>query len=123
MTAYRDFMIYKEGIYAPEEGMAKFKSGQAVKIYGWGSDELEGEQKVEYWLVENSWGKSWGEEGTARIKLRISDNLLDQFALGALPKVEKEAEPVPEAEDKEEEKVETAELEADDEDEDDSLEK
>ena len=42
MTAYRDFMIYKKGIYSPEEGMAKFRTGQAVKVYGWGSEDIDG---------------------------------------------------------------------------------
>ena len=27
MTAFRDFMIYKEGVYDPEEGTSKFRSG------------------------------------------------------------------------------------------------
>lgn len=34
----------------------------AVKIIGWG---MQGKQA--YWLIENSWGSSWGEQGFARI--------------------------------------------------------
>jgi len=28
---------------------------QAVKIIGWGDDG-----KAKYWIIENSWGASWG---------------------------------------------------------------
>ena len=36
--------------------------GHAVKIVGWGK---QGEDK--YWIVANSWGTSWGEDGYYRI--------------------------------------------------------
>ena len=42
MTVHRDFLIYKDGIFDPEEGTSKFRSGQAVKIYGWGIEEIDG---------------------------------------------------------------------------------
>lgn len=58
---YDDFMSYKSGIYKKGPG-AVLKGGHAVKIIGWGK---EGEQ--EYWIVANSWGPEWGEEGFFRI--------------------------------------------------------
>lgn len=39
--------------------MAGTKVGRhAVKIIGWGIED-----KKPYWLVTNSWGKHWGENG------------------------------------------------------------
>ena len=35
-----------------------------LMVYGWGQDEVTG---LNYWLVQNSWGESWGDGGTARI--------------------------------------------------------
>jgi cathepsin B len=35
-----------------------------LMVYGWGQDEITG---LNYWLVQNSWGESWGDGGTARI--------------------------------------------------------
>lgn len=58
---YEDFMSYKSGIYSHSSG--KLLGGHAVKIVGYGV-----ENGVEYWIVANSWGNSWGEEGFFRIK-------------------------------------------------------
>jgi hypothetical protein len=35
-----------------------------LMVYGWGQDEITG---LNYWLVQNSWGESWADGGTARI--------------------------------------------------------
>jgi len=59
-TVYEDFVNYKSGIYQYTEGRAL--GGHAVKIVGWGN-------QIEkfYWIVQNSWGESWGENGYFRI--------------------------------------------------------
>ena len=37
--------------------------GHAIKIIGWGNDN-----GIDYWLCVNSWGDSWGDKGTFKIK-------------------------------------------------------
>jgi len=59
---YEDFMHYKSGIYTHKEG--KELGGHAVMIIGWGKENGQ-----EYWIAENSWGPTWGEEGYFRIAL------------------------------------------------------
>lgn len=59
---YDDFMAYKSGVYRKSKG-AVLKGGHAVKIVGWGKEE----SGDEYWIVANSWGPEWGEEGFFRI--------------------------------------------------------
>jgi cathepsin B len=60
-TVYSDFMSYKGGIYEHKSGYVM--GGHAVVIVGWGV-----ENGVNYWIVQNSWGPNWGENGFFRIK-------------------------------------------------------
>jgi cathepsin B len=87
--AYRDFLVYKSGIYRVQEGTSKFQGGHAIKLIGWGTSE-DGEQ---YWIAENSWGNDWGMKGYAHIAMGQEELFLDQYAFSANPKVEKEETP------------------------------
>lgn len=60
-TVYRDLYNYKSGIYVRTSTSSA--GGHAVKVVGWGNSN-----GVNYWIIWNSWGTSWGEGGTARIK-------------------------------------------------------
>jgi cathepsin B len=61
MTVYEDFESYTSGVYQHVTG--KSLGGHAIKMIGWGTDE----NGVDYWICQNSWNKSWGEDGTFRI--------------------------------------------------------
>jgi len=63
-SVYDDFMNYKSGIYK-KSSSASFLGGHAVKIIGWGK-----ENDTEYWIVANSWGETWGENGFFRMAFR-----------------------------------------------------
>ena len=41
---------------------ADWSGSHAVVLVGWGTDQIENE-KVDYWVVRNSWGESWGNNG------------------------------------------------------------
>jgi cathepsin B len=55
---YQDFFTYKKGVYRHLTG--GFAGGHAVKVVGWGVDSAT-QQK--YWVVNNSWGNTWGMNG------------------------------------------------------------
>ena len=44
---YKDFLVYKSGLYQVLDGAMKFNSGHAIKIIGW--DVLNGKN---HWIIE-----------------------------------------------------------------------
>jgi len=60
---YKSFMNYKSGVYSKHFWELLPEGGHAVKIVGYGSAGGK-----DYWIVANSWGTTWGEEGFFRIQ-------------------------------------------------------
>lgn len=50
-------------------------------IVGYGTDESTG---LDYWLLQNSWGSKWGEDGYMRI-LRSDDSGVGLCGLACKP--------------------------------------
>merc|ERR1711962_1023735 len=55
VAAYGPMQEYKGGIFS---GCTTTKTDHAVTVVGYGS-----EGGVDYWLIKNSWGSNWGENG------------------------------------------------------------
>lgn len=86
IPVYRDFLIYKEGLYQVYPKNQRFPSGHAIKIIGW--DVREGKN---CWIIENSWGEEWGVNGTACVLTNMEELGTERFALApALISLEKE---------------------------------
>jgi len=83
-----DFMYYAGGIFtqaklgvpAPLHKHATEwqQVDHAVLLVGWGE-----ELGQKYWLVQNSWGNSWGEDGYFRIARDINDSGVESIAVAA----------------------------------------
>ncbi len=58
-TVFEDFQYYDGGVY--EHVWGDVVGGHAILIVGW--DDAE-----QCWIVKNSWGPRWGEDGYFRIK-------------------------------------------------------
>lgn len=63
MAGSPGWMYYDSGIVTSDCGS---DLDHAVFLVGYGFDE---ELEMEYWLVKNSWGTEWGEDGYIRIKI------------------------------------------------------
>jgi cathepsin C len=49
-----------------------------VLIVGYGADEATGEK---YWIVKNSWGSGWGENGFFRILRGTDECAIESIAV------------------------------------------
>ena len=63
------FELYTGGIYSEKSFLPR--QNHAISVVGWGLDKPS---NTEYWIVRNSWGTHFGENGFFRIKMH-SDNL------------------------------------------------
>jgi C1A family cysteine protease len=62
------FQMYKSGIFDDEK--CGTHPDQAVAIVGYGK-----ENEKEYWIVRQSWGTSWGDQGYIRIAITEGDGI------------------------------------------------
>ena len=79
MVPFTDMLTYKQGIYHRTEDSFKFNGHLVVKIIGWESS-MEG--RGQYWIIENTWGEDWGEDGYARVAMTDSSLQLGFYGLG-----------------------------------------
>jgi cathepsin H len=83
-----DFRLYKRGIYSSE----KCKQGpadvnHAVLVVGYGTEPDVGRP---YWIVKNSWGTDWGEDGYFRIAR--GKNMCGIATCASFPVLDKDSE-------------------------------
>lgn len=67
-ASHSSFQLYDSGIYS-ETHCQFFNLDHAVGCVGYGAEDGQ-----DYWIIRNSWGKAWGEEGYMRMA-RNKDNM------------------------------------------------
>ena len=80
IKATDSFFFYKSGVFYDTDcrRKAQVMINHAVVLVGYGSDPAGGD----YWIIHNSWGSHWGENGFARMARNAILNCeIDSFAL------------------------------------------
>ncbi len=73
-----DFHDYKSGIYDETVAGPSDGTGHAVALVGWDDTKDNGKGKKGAWIVKNSWGTGWGEEGY--VWMSYGSNLIGRTA-------------------------------------------
>jgi len=74
------FDFYSSGIMNGS-GCTSGRPDHGVAIVGWGV-----ESGTKYWIIKNSWGKSWGENGYVRIQRGINACGVEDYPMGVTAK-------------------------------------
>lgn len=87
-----NFMMYKSGIYHSidektwiSKRMPKpewEKVDHSVLLVGWGEDDQTNEK---FWIIQNTWGPNWGEEGFFRMKRGVDEFGIESICEAAEP--------------------------------------
>lgn len=92
LEVYDDFLHYGGGVYhhtglRDEENLLNkwnpFQlTNHAVLVVGYGEEE---NTRVPYWIVKNSWGPGWGENGYFRIRRGTDECGIESLAMESTP--------------------------------------
>jgi len=80
-SVYQDFLSYKSGVYKHLTG--SYVGGHSVKIIGWGVLNSQ-----PYWLVQNSWTATWGDQGYFMILRGVNECGIEASIYAGLPKLD-----------------------------------
>jgi cathepsin L len=70
----KNFMFYKGGVFYDRSPRQVNKMNHAMTVVGFGSTRDNYGRKVDYWIVKNSFGTSWGEKGYIRMIRNMNNN-------------------------------------------------
>ena len=74
------FRFYKKGVIDIPSRMSE-QINHAVLLTGYDRDE-----NGTYWIIQNSWGKDWGDDGFVKLRARDGDGVLLSQVYGVYPK-------------------------------------
>ncbi len=79
--AVRSFRFYKSGVYTSKTcGSTPMDVNHAVLAVGYGVED-----GIPYWLIKNSWGKNWGDNGY--LKMEMGKNMCGVATCASYPSV------------------------------------
>jgi len=74
-------LLSATGVYARSE-KSIFVRYQFAKLIGWGN-----ENGTDYWLLVNSWGNEWGQNGLFKMRKGIDECQLGRHIYAGVPEI------------------------------------
>lgn len=74
-AAAEGWAYYEKGIYSDITARSQegdFTVNHAVVLVGY-KDPDPAKQELGYWIIKNSWGESWGENGYIRLEMKLNE--------------------------------------------------
>lgn len=81
MPPYQNFILFDKGIFNFDKSR-KLEGSIFVKIVGWD----KGDKNNEFWILESTWGKNWGDNGFAKVRMNVAGSMLDNMAIAVNPR-------------------------------------
>ena len=75
------FQFYSKGIYNDSQCTGELDHG--VLVVGYGKDD----NNISYWLIKNSWGPNWGENGYIRMLRNVKNNTNGMCGIAMEPSI------------------------------------
>ncbi|KAG8291693.1 Tubulointerstitial nephritis antigen-like [Homalodisca vitripennis] len=86
MRVSQDFFSYRSGVYRcgplSRNRNPSANNFHSVRIVGWGEESQQG-RLVKYWIVSNSWGTWWGENGYFRIVRGVNECEIESLVMAS----------------------------------------
>jgi hypothetical protein len=86
---YDNFLNEYDGksIYMGPTPDSKPQGGHAIRIVGWDRESKPPNPPIDYWIIANSWGSSWGRNGYFYMKMGIPECQLEKNVYGLIPDI------------------------------------
>lgn len=86
---FGDFFNYKSGVYHHTGLVDKFNpfepASHGVLVVGYGTDMSNPGAPENFWIMKNSWGTNWGENGYFRIRRGTDECSIEGLGSQAMP--------------------------------------
>jgi len=80
LTIIRNNMVPREPSSANPKILPWSHTTHSILAVGWGEEKGPAGEIVKYWIVRNSWGKGWGDQGYAKIRRGNNDAAIETSA-------------------------------------------
>lgn len=89
-VVYKDFMFpkdypnsWREGVYKHDAKVEEIMGGHAIVVVGWGTSK----SGRGYWIIRNSWGEDWGDNGHFLMERNCPFANLEQNNMTCIPDI------------------------------------